>query len=80
MSLLLGFLFFYDNWGSMIANFLAIASAFIEIDAALGTKSPAVRFTQMYQGVFDDQEFANIFNGIDFIFPREIKYPVHVEG
>ena len=69
MSLLLGFLFFYDDWGSMIANFFAIASAFIEINAALGTKSPAACLTKMDQGVFDDQEFANILKRIDRILP-----------
>ena len=48
MSLLLGFLFFYDDWGSMIAIFFTIARAFIEIDAAMGAKSSAVFFTQIH--------------------------------
>ena len=47
MSLLLGFLFFYDDWGSMITIFFTIASAFIEIDAAMSTKSAAILFAQI---------------------------------
>jgi len=44
MSLLLGFLFFYNDWGSMITIFFTIASAFIEIDAAMRAKSSATGF------------------------------------
>ncbi len=80
MSLLLGFLFFYHNWGSMIAIFFAIASAFVEIDAAMRAKSPAIRFTQMHQRMFDDQEFAYILKRFDRILPGEVKDPVDIKG
>ena len=69
MLLLLGFHFFYDDWGSMIAIFLTIARAFIEIDAAMGAKSPAACFAQMHQRMFDDQEFAHILKRLDRILP-----------
>ncbi len=42
ITLLLGFRFFYDDWGSMIAIFFAIASAFVKIDTAVRTESPTV--------------------------------------
>ena len=69
ISLLLGFLFFYDNWGSMIANFFAIASAFVEILAALRTEPAATCLTEVHQGMFDDQEFPDILKGLDAILP-----------
>ena len=79
MSLLLGFLFFYDDWGSMIAIFFTIASAFIEINPALGTEPPAVLLTQMDQRVFDDQEFTDVLKGFDRILTGEIEDPVDLE-
>jgi len=67
MSLLLGFLFFYDDWGSMIAIFFTIASAFIEINAAMGAKSAAICLTQVDQRMFDDQKLAHILKRLDRI-------------
>ena len=67
MSLLLGFLFFYDDWGSMITIFFTIARAFIEIDAAMRAKSPATCFAQMHQRMFDDQKLAHVLKRFDRI-------------
>ena len=80
MSLLRGFIFFYDNWGSMIAIFFTIASAFIEIDAALGTESAAAFLTQMHERMFNDQELTHILKGFDRILPRKVEDPVNVES
>ena len=55
LLLLLGFRFFYDDWGSMIAIFFTIASAFIEIDAAVQAKPTAAFLAQMHERMFDDQ-------------------------
>ena len=79
MSLLLGFLFFYDDWGSMIAIFLTIASAFIEIDPAMRTKTFALRFTQMHQRMFHDQELSNILKRLHGLLAGKVKDPVEIE-
>ena len=80
ISLLLGFLFFYDDWGSMIAIFFTIASAFIEIDAANGTKSATAFFAQMHEWMFDDQKLAHIFKRFNGIQAGEVKDPVDRKG
>ena len=80
MSLLLGFLFFYDDRGSMITIFLTIASAFIEVDAALRAKPTAIVLAQVHQRMFDDQKLAHILDRFDRFFAREVEDPVDLEG
>ena len=69
MSLLVRFRFFYDDWGSMIAIFFTIASAFIEIDAAMWAEPLTTFLAKMHERVFDDQKFADIFDRVDRLLP-----------
>ncbi len=57
MSLLEWIYLFYKIMGKawMSSFFFAIASAFIEIDTALRTKSPAACLAQVYERMLDDQ-------------------------
>ena len=80
ISLLVGFRFFYDDWGSMIAIFFTIASAFIQIDAALGAKPLAARLTPMNQRMLNDQKLPDIFQRFYTLLIGKIENPVHVEG
>ena len=80
MLLLLGFRFFYDDWGSMIAIFFTIASAFIEIDAAVRAKTPAAFLAQVYERMLDDQKLAHVLQRLNLLFARKIEDPVDFEG
>ena len=79
ISLLLGFHFFYDDWGSMIAIFFTIASDFIAIDAALGAKPLATGFAQMNERMLDDQKFAHVLQRFDLLLAGEVKDPVDIK-
>ena len=80
MSLLIGFRFSYDDWGSMITIFFTIASAFIQIDAAKDTKSFTTGFTQMHERMLNDQQLSHVLKRLDHILARKVKDPVNIEG
>ena len=79
MLLLIGFRFSYDDWGSMITIFFTIASPFIEIDAAMRTKSFTSFFAQVYERVFDDQKLTHILDRVDLFLAGEVEDPVDIK-